>query len=118
MTTMIPQPVDAATYIDLQDIMADEFTELVEFFLTDTQQCLIILQQCITTQDSEQVGAICHKLKSSCKLIGAFALAEFAHLLEDYRENNDQAAATKHLSQLQAEFARVIEWINQHTAAA
>ena len=118
MTTMIPHPVDTATYTELQDIMADEFAELIEFFITDTQQCLITLQHCLTTQDSEQVGAICHKLKSSCKLIGAFPLAEFAHSLEEYRENHDQAAAAQHLSQLQVEFTQVLDWLNQHTATA
>ena len=118
MTTMTHSHVDAAIYAELQDIMADEFAELVEFFITDTQQCLITLQECLATQDSDQVGAICHKLKSSCKLIGAFPLAEFAHSLEEYRENHDHAVAVQYLNQLRAEFVYVSDWLNQHTATA
>lgn len=118
MTTMIKSPVDTETFGQLQEIMADEFAELIEFFTSDTQECLIALKQGVETQDSAQVGAICHKLKSSSKLVGAFELAEFAHLLEDYRENNDQQTAIIHLSHLQAEFTDVLEWLNKQPIAA
>lgn len=117
MTTMTHTPVDEETYSQLQEIMADEFAELIGLFTTDTEQCLITLKQCVATQDSPQVGALCHKLKSSSKLIGAFRLAEFAHLLEDYRENNDHQAAAFHLSQLQAEYTQVLEWLKQQAIA-
>ena len=115
---MTHTPVDEETYSQLQEIMADEFAELIGLFTTDTEQCLITLKQCVATQDSPQVGALCHKLKSSSKLVGAFELAEYAHLLEDYRENNDQQTAIIHLSHLQAEFTDVLEWLNKQPIAA
>ncbi|WML91461.1 Hpt domain-containing protein [Thiothrix lacustris] len=118
MTTTTNTPVDAETYIMLQEIMADEFAELVEFFITDTDQCIITLKQSVEIHDSAQVGAICHKLKSSSKLIGAFELAELAHLLEDYRENNDQQAAAVYLEKLQAEHSKVLEWLKQQPVIA
>jgi HPt (histidine-containing phosphotransfer) domain-containing protein len=118
MTTMINASVDEETYAQLQEIMADEFAELVEFFITDTEQALVALQYCIETQDSAETGSICHKLKSSCKLIGAFELAKFAHSLEDYREHNNLQVATAHFNSLQNEFPQVLAWLNQQSAIA
>ncbi|SEA81687.1 Hpt domain-containing protein [Thiothrix caldifontis] len=111
-------PVDEETYALLQEIMADEFTELVEFFLTDTEQSLVLLQHCVATQDSTQVGTLCHKLKSSSKLIGAFQLAEFTNLLEDYKDHHDQQIARTHLNHLCAEFTQVVGWLKQKPAIA
>jgi HPt (histidine-containing phosphotransfer) domain-containing protein len=118
MTTMINSPVDEETYTQLQEIMADEFAELVEFFINDTEQALVALQRCVETQDSVQVGTICHKLKSSCKLIGAFELAEFTHLLEDYREHNNLQVATEHLNSLHTEYPKVLAWLNKQSTTA
>jgi HPt (histidine-containing phosphotransfer) domain-containing protein len=118
MTTMIHSPVDEETYTLLQEIMADEFAELIDFFITDAEQSLVILHQCVAIQDHAQVGAICHKLKSSSKLIGAFDLAEFAHLLEDYREHHNQQTAATHLNSLQNEFTKVLAWLNQQSTTA
>jgi FOG: HPt domain len=111
-------PVDEETYALLQEIMADEFTELVEFFLTDTEQSLLLLQQCVDTQDSAQVGILCHKLKSSSRLIGAFKLAAVTNLLEDYKDHHDQQIARTHLNHLCAEFTHVADWIKQQPAIA
>ncbi|UJS23705.1 Hpt domain-containing protein [Thiothrix winogradskyi] len=111
-------PIDAATYAELQEIMADEFGEIVEFFISDTESALEILQQCVDTQDSAQVGTICHKLKSSSKILGAFTLAELTRLLEEYKDHQDQPSASAHLIQLREEFAQVLDWLKQQAAIA
>lgn len=118
MNTMINSPVDEETYSMLQEIMADEFDELVECFRLDTEQAVATLQECVDTRNSEHVGAICHKLKSSSKLIGALELAEFARLLENYKYDQNHQEALAHLHKLRSEFARVMDWLsNQHIQA-
>lgn len=114
MTTMIPSPLDEETYTQLLEIMADEFAELVDCFRSDADQAMPQLQQHLEEADSEAVGCICHKLKSSSKLIGAFAMAEFARLLEDYKTHQDQQQAGVHLRHLNEEYARVKEWLDSH----
>ncbi len=114
MTTMITSPVDEETYSQLLEIMADEFAELVDCFRKDADLAVPVLQQHIEVADSEAVGAICHKLKSSSKLIGAFKMAEFARLLEDYKISQDQQLARNHLQQLREEYTRVKEWLDEH----
>lgn len=111
-------PVDATTYAELQEIMADEFAEIIEFFLTDTESSLELLQHYVDTQDSVQVGTLCHKLKSSSKIIGAFTLAELTRLLEEYKDHQDQQTAHLHLNQLSEEFSRVLTWLKRQPAIA
>lgn len=114
MTTMITSPVDEETYSQLLEIMADEFTELVDCFRHDADQAVPVLQQYIEAGDSDAVGAICHKLKSSSKLIGAFGMAEFARLLEDYKVTKDQQMARNYLKKLSEEYTLVKEWLDTH----
>ncbi len=114
MTTMTPSPVDEETYSQLLEIMADEFAELVDCFRDDADQVIPQLQQHVADADSEAVGCVCHKLKSSSKLIGAFGMAEFARLLEDYKTHQDQQQAATHLQHLNEEYARVKDWLDTH----
>lgn len=114
MTTTITSPVDTATYSQLLEIMADEFVELVDCFRADADDAIPMLQQYVEKEDSDAVGAVCHKLKSSSKLIGAFEMADFARLLEDYKTNQDHQQAMTHLQALSREYARVKEWLDAH----
>lgn len=109
-------PIHAATYTELQEIMADEFAEIIEFFITDTESSLALLQHCVDIQDSTQVGALCHKLKSSSKIIGAFELAEITRLLEEYKDHRDQSTASLHVMQMREEFSRALVWLKQQPA--
>ena len=111
-------PINAATYTELQEIMADEFAEIIDFFITDTESSLELLQHCVDTQDSAQVGTLCHKLKSSSKIIGAFELAEITRLLEEYKDHQAQATASLHVTQMREEFSRVLTWLKQQAAIA
>lgn len=114
MMTNTAHNIDEETFIMLQEIMADEFAELIDFFRRDVVAGLDSLQHCVAQEDTEQVGAICHKLKSSSKLIGAFKMAELARLLEEYKDDHDQVRASEHWQQLQAEYAQVSLWLDSH----
>ncbi|MFZ1343402.1 Hpt domain-containing protein [Thiothrix eikelboomii] len=104
--------IDKQVYNELQDIMAEGFTELVEVFRADTVSALSRLEHCVAQADAIQVGCICHKLKSSSKLIGAFKMAEWASLLETYKDDHNQARAQGHLQALLAEYAQVKAWLD------
>jgi HPt (histidine-containing phosphotransfer) domain-containing protein len=114
MTTTTAHVIDEETYTLLQEIMADEFAELIDFFRKDAVSALESLQQCVPLADAAQVGTICHKLKSSSKLIGAFHMAELARLLEEYKDDHDQERAQEHLQGLVAEYAQVVQWLDSH----
>lgn len=114
MATIMTTPVDEEVYSQLLDIMADEFVELLDCFRDDANQAFPVLQQHIEAAESDAVGAICHKLKSSSKLIGALEMAEFARSLEDYKDDHNQDLARTHLQQLREEYARVQNWLDAH----
>lgn len=108
------QPVDEETYTTLQEIMGDEFAELVNFFREDAEQALATLPHAIDTANGIDVGGICHKLKSSSRLIGAMEMAEFARLLEEYKRHQNQQLARTHLNALAHEYSRVLAWLENH----
>lgn len=118
MSTNASQVVDEETFTMLQELMADEFAELLDFFHKDVTAALTELPVCVQQADTAQVGAICHKLKSSSKLIGAFNMAEFARLLEEFKDDHDQPRATEHLRQLAAEYAQVLVWLESRQVSA
>lgn len=110
--TIAAHIIDEETYTMLQDIMEDEFAELVDVFRKDVLSALDALQQCLAQADAEEVGCICHKLKSSSMLIGAFGMAEFARLLGEYKDDHDLARANRHFQQLVTEYTYVATWLD------
>jgi HPt (histidine-containing phosphotransfer) domain-containing protein len=115
MTSTTTQIIDEDVYYELQEIMADEFAELLEVFHQDAAASLANLQQYIVQGDTQQVGALCHKIKSSSRLIGAFQMAELARLLEEYKDNHNQTLATHYCQQLAEAYAGVRQWLTEHT---
>lgn len=108
--------IDQETYHLLRDLMGEEgFDEIISFFCSDTKQAINNLQQAITERRAEYVGGICHKLKSSSKLIGAYNMAELSTELESYTEHKNQTKAIDLLKRLETEFSLVKKWI-EHSA--
>lgn len=112
---MIPEQdnsIDRETYSMLKDLMGTEgFQEIIDFFISDTGQALKNLEQAIDQQKPDYVGGICHKLKSSSKLIGAFNMAELSTELEGYAESKDAARAKEVHTQLTQAFYHVKAWL-------
>lgn len=104
--------IDKEVYSELQDIMDEGFAELIAVFRADTVLALSQLEHYVAQADPVQVGCICHKLKSSSKLIGAFKMAEWASLLETYKDDHDQTRAKQHLQALLTESALVKAWLD------
>lgn len=95
--------------------MDEEFTELVDSFRDDAQEAITLLQLALDTQDRATVGNICHKLKSSSQLIGAFEMAEFTRQLEHYKHGQPQQEALALLQDLRHEFGEVQNWLDSQS---
>lgn len=112
MTQNPNNSIDQETYVLLKDLMGEEgFQEIIDFFCSDTTQALANLKKAISEQQTDYVGGVCHKLKSSSKLIGAFRMAELSTELEAYTENKNSVLAEKLHEQLSSEFTLVQQWI-------
>lgn len=111
-------PVDTDTYSMLHELMGDEeFTEIVNFFRMDTQQAISNINDAIRDDNAEMISIICHKLKSSCRLIGANDLADMADALEKQKEGLT-ADAPVIASKMQTQFNEIINWLDNETVTA
>jgi len=111
--------IDQPTYELLQDLMGEQgFAEVIDFFCSDTEQAIGNLRHAIAEQQADCVGGICHKLKSSSKLIGAFDMAELSTKLEQYTENKDTQLAIQLLDKLETEFRCALHWIEKNKTLA
>ncbi|CAA6801195.1 MAG: Unknown protein [uncultured Thiotrichaceae bacterium] len=114
MSKLSINPIDMDTYSQLEELMGDEgFQEIIDFFMLDTHKAMKSIPHAINHQHSDHVGAICHKLKSSCKLLGAFTMAELCGLLEAYKDNKDDLFAAQTFLKLEAEFQRVEQQLKE-----
>lgn len=114
MSELSMNPIDHDTYCQLEELMGDEgFHQIIDFFMSDTDQSMTTLPQAISAQKPDQVGAICHKLKSSCKLVGAFPMAKLCSSLEQYAEHKDAALAGQVFLKLKAEFEQVEQQLKE-----
>jgi len=94
--------LDAAIIAGLRDVMAEEFTALINTFLNDLLIQLDRLQQAIDQGSAAGVQPIAHKLKSSCGSLGAFRLAELMRQLEQAGRLNALSGAADLLQRIQA----------------
>lgn len=111
-------PIDADTYSMLHELMGDEeFNEIISFFRSDTLQALHNINDAISANNAEMISIICHKLKSSCRLIGANDLADLANTLEKQKDML-AADAPDIASKMQEQFNDILHWLDNETIAA
>lgn len=82
----------------LREYMEDEFSTLVDTFLTDSEERL---QQLVVATDATRIFDIAHSFKGSSSNMGATHLAELCHDLE-------QNAKVQSVSDLGAKIAEVV----------
>lgn len=94
--------LDAAIIAGLRDVMAEEFTALINIFLNDLLIQLDRLQRAVDQGSATDVYPIAHKLKSTCGSLGAFRLAELMRQLEQAGRLNALNGAAELLQRIQA----------------
>ncbi|MGB0721768.1 MAG: Hpt domain-containing protein [Gammaproteobacteria bacterium] len=100
-------PLDEVTLEALREAMDDEFDELVDAFVEDSNQLLADARGAAADNDPERLMLAAHSLKSSGGNFGAEPLARLAYALEEMGRAGDTEAAGPMLERLGAELARV-----------
>ncbi|MEZ5535957.1 MAG: Hpt domain-containing protein [Thiolinea sp.] len=111
MSKFLIDAVDQSTYNGLKVLMGDEgFAEIIGLFVSDTHQAIKDLRPAIAGQQLDYISSVCHKMKSSSRLIGAFEMAKWCEQLEECTTQPGMTpiGAYEHL---QAEFKRVEVWL-------
>lgn len=81
--------------------------ELLELYVTDTEERLEMLERAIAGQDADTVRREGHTIKGASANIGADLLREVALKMENIGDTGDFTEAVETLESMKAEFERV-----------
>lgn len=79
---MSDEHLDHTVLVSLQEIMEDDFSLLLETFITDSIERLAQLQKAFAQDSADDVRRVSHSLKGSAGNVGAFRLAELCLVVE------------------------------------
>ncbi|ACZ43093.1 Hpt protein [Thermobaculum terrenum ATCC BAA-798] len=83
------------------------FGELIEMFITDSQERLATIERALVEQDAEALGSAAHALKGSCANFGAAHLEELCRQLQEMGYGGDLEGARALLPQVRLELERL-----------
>lgn len=106
--------VKTETIIELKEILADEFSNLVTSYLEDAQARMKKLQLAIEGADAAVIKAEAHSLKGSSLNLGAQCLPELCSQLESCGNTESLEDTPELFSKIESEFLRVESALSQH----
>jgi HPt (histidine-containing phosphotransfer) domain-containing protein len=108
--------------IDASPVVADDFNALLELLDRDTMRDVIQLflaaaptrletaRQAVATGDAGVAATALHTMRSGCGQLGARRLEELCATGEREAKHGDLAAVNTRLGEIDAEYARCLEW--------
>ena len=90
--------------IALQEVMEDEYPELLDTFINDSLGRLLVLRN---AQDATQLMNAAHSFKGSSSNMGAAHLAELCHELEQRAKQKKLVGIERLIESVEVEFATV-----------
>lgn len=91
----------------LEEVMEDEFPELVKVFIQDSTPRCDALRAAYAAQDSDQVREIAHSFKGASANLSAVQLAELCFVVETAGRENNLLGLNDKIDAIEAEFAQV-----------
>ena len=99
--------LDSAVLAALQDVMEDEYPVLLDTFVLDSEERLLVLRQASQSADAQSLRLAAHSFKGSCSNMGAFKLSELCKALEELARREQLAEADVLIEQIERQFAIV-----------
>ncbi len=100
---------------ELRSVLGDEFGELIDEFLCDTQGRIQEIKQAVADEDAKTVRWVAHSMKGSSSNVGAVALSDESHCLEKMARSGNIIGMGGTLRSLIEEFNKVSELLNKVT---
>jgi HPt (histidine-containing phosphotransfer) domain-containing protein len=104
--TLDPAPL-AALRAQARDFDPTFIPELIAVFLTETTSQLTLLEHASSGPDPVTCASVAHRLKSSCKAIGAFRLASLLEIMEGFAKSSALASLPDLITEIWAEYGRL-----------
>ena len=81
--------IDKNALLELKDLLEDEFQELIETYIADTNAKLDETRECLRTSNIDQTRRLAHSVKGASVNIGVVKLGELCSQIEQSAiENN------------------------------
>lgn len=110
--------LDLGTLRELREVMAQEFDELIEAYLSDTRVRIDEVRAAVAAGDAYQVRELIHSLKGSCSNIGAFALAQCCQKAENMARAGELDGVDAMVEEIQRLFTDVATALSREIGAA
>ena len=99
--------IDQAAIEQLQQMMGDDFSLLIETFINDSSQRLTMIEAAIANNDPETLRTSAHSFKGSALNLSALTLTDCCRKLETLGSQGTIDGADQLLLLLRQEFDRV-----------
>lgn len=109
--------LDLDTLRELREVMAQEFDDLIEAYLSDTRIRIDEVRAAIGEQDAHQVRELVHSLKGSCCNIGAVTLAEWCQKAENIAREGELDGVMPVIDEIQRQFVEVSSALTREIGA-
>lgn len=93
--------IDHEQFEDMRDLFEEDFAELIQTYITDSQQRIVTLRATQAANDNANGFEAAHALKGASANIGATQLVALSDQLQEYcreRKINQQAALIENIS--------------------
>jgi len=100
-----PPLIDKTVLDDLQSIMEDEYTEVLQIYLEESISLMSDIHTAFDEESDNLIRAV-HTLKSSSKNVGAVQLGDIAAKMEALLNDNNVVSARTYLDELQDVFTQ------------
>lgn len=106
---MTDQHLDSVVLANLQEVMEDQYPDLLAAFLLDSRERLQALHAALELGDAEGMRRAAHSFKGSCSNLGAIRLTVLCEELEVLAQRRQLAGMQAMLEGVEREFEEVRE---------
>ena len=99
--------IDLGTLRELREIMAQDFDELIEAYLSDSKTRIDDVRAAALAEDAYQLRELVHSLKGSCSNIGAVTMAEWCQKAETMAKEGELDGVCDVIDEIQRQFDAV-----------
>lgn len=110
--------MDKAAHFDLdalemlQEIMEEEFSELVQVYIADSQPRIAALRQALAEQSAEEMRELAHSFKGASSNLSALPLADLCFKVECAGRDNSLQNIEVTIDLIEQEFQQVSTILN------
>ncbi|MCB1877254.1 MAG: response regulator [Chromatiales bacterium] len=105
--------IDNQTFRELREILEEEFDELVDTFVTETDGLIGEVEKGLAG-DMDELRRAAHSIKSASANLGATTLSDLAKSVELAAADGSLSARGELIAPLRSEFQRVCAWIDEN----